>query len=63
MSMQKCTLTLTVLALAIAYLAIKLQETKEIPKLDLEYWGPGERQNDDKAIRPFKISFKSSVSL
>ncbi|CAH1396964.1 unnamed protein product [Nezara viridula] len=60
MGFQKYTLAVIVLAPIIAYLGIKFHETNETPKLELEYWGPGEEKIDDKTIKPFKISFQSS---
>lgn len=60
MGVRKLAVIVVVLAGAIAYIGLKFQDTKEIPKLKLEYWGPGKEKSDDKTIRPFKMSFPSS---
>ncbi|CAH1396960.1 unnamed protein product [Nezara viridula] len=56
----KLSLIVLVLAVVIGFIFIKFQEINEIPKLKLEYWGPGKEKSDDKTIRPFKISIPAS---
>ncbi|GLH11518.1 Epoxide hydrolase, partial [Gryllus bimaculatus] len=39
----------------------KLSQPAPIPKLELQYWGPGKAKADDITIKPFKINVSNEV--
>lgn len=54
----------SLVVLAIAFVTYKWHtglKPRELPKLNNQWWGPGQKKADDSSIRPFKVVFSKEV--
>ncbi|XP_014293276.1 juvenile hormone epoxide hydrolase 2 isoform X1 [Halyomorpha halys] len=48
------------ISLVTAYFVYEYLSPPPVPKVELNYWGPGKEKPDDKTIKPYKIKFPES---
>lgn len=60
MSFKKFSLIILTIAL-VGYKLTGLFEKPPLPKLNNQWWGPGDKSKENTAIRPYKIEFPDEV--